>query len=101
MLNYLTEQIRKCRAKAKDCAQKAAAQTDSKLKQDLLNLEGYWLSVARSYAYHEQKSDLSEQTKRIDATTNILSMFVMLATRTGSTTPAWAFTKATCRERAR
>ncbi|MGC2077632.1 MAG: hypothetical protein WA728_16680 [Xanthobacteraceae bacterium] len=71
MLNYLSEEIRKCRVKAKDCARKAAAQTDPKQKKHLLNLEEHWLSVARSYAYHEQKSDLSDEAKRIDATTNM------------------------------
>jgi hypothetical protein len=71
MLNYLSEEIRECRIKAKDCARKAAAQTDPKLKKDLLNLEEHWLSVARSYAYHEQKSDLLDEAKRIDATANM------------------------------
>jgi hypothetical protein len=46
---YLAEKIRKCVVKAKDCAQKAATQTDPKLKQDFLKLEEHWLSVARSY----------------------------------------------------
>jgi hypothetical protein len=44
MLAYLTEEIRKCLEKAKDCAGKAATQTDPKLKQDFLNLEAHWLS---------------------------------------------------------
>jgi hypothetical protein len=63
MLNYLSEEIRKCRAKAEDCARKAAAETDPKLKRDLLNLEKHWLSVARSYAYHERQSDHSDETR--------------------------------------
>jgi hypothetical protein len=66
MLNYLSEEIRKCRRKAEDCAQKAAAQTDPKLKQDLLNIGEHWLVLARSYAFHDRQADLSEQTKRID-----------------------------------
>jgi hypothetical protein len=45
---YLAEEIRKCVVKAKDCAQKAATQTDP-IKQDFLKLEDHWLSVARSY----------------------------------------------------
>jgi hypothetical protein len=49
MLAYLTEEIRKCHEKAKDCAGKAATQTDPKLKQDFLSLEEHWLLVARSY----------------------------------------------------
>jgi hypothetical protein len=70
MLNYLSEEIHKCRRKAEDCARKAAAQTDPKLKKHLLNLEEHWLSVARRYAYHEQKSDLSVEAKCTDATAN-------------------------------
>jgi hypothetical protein len=61
MPNYLSEEIRKCRLKARDCAHKAAAQTDPKFKKHLLNLEEHWLSVARSYAYHERQLDLSEE----------------------------------------
>jgi hypothetical protein len=57
MLNYLSGEIRKCRRKAEDCAQKAAVQTDPKFKKHLLNLEEHWLSVARSYAYHERQAD--------------------------------------------
>ena len=54
VLNYLSEEIRKCRLKAEDCARKAAAQTDLKLKKHLLNLEEHWLFLARTYAYHER-----------------------------------------------
>ena len=71
MLSYLSGEIRKCRRKAEDCAQKAAVQTDPEFKKHLLNLEEHWLLVARSYAYHEQKSDFSDEAKRIDATTNM------------------------------
>jgi hypothetical protein len=50
MFAYLNQEIKKCLVKARDCAQKAADQTDPKLKQDLLKLEEHWLSVARSYS---------------------------------------------------
>jgi hypothetical protein len=66
MSSYLSEEIRKCRLKAKDCARKAAAQTDPKFKKHLLNLEEHWLFVARSYAYHDRQSDLSDGAKSID-----------------------------------
>jgi len=59
--------MRKCRLKAKDCARKAAAQIDPKLKQDFLNLEEHWLFMAHSYAYHERQSDLSDEAKPVDA----------------------------------
>jgi len=67
MSNYLSEEIRKCRRRAKDCAQQAAAQIDPKLMQELLNMEEHWLFLARSYAFHERQSDLSGEVKRIDA----------------------------------
>jgi hypothetical protein len=50
MLAYLTEEIRKSLVKAKDCARKAADQTDPKLRREMLKLEEHWLSVARSYS---------------------------------------------------
>jgi hypothetical protein len=67
MPNYLSDEIRKCRRKAEDCAHQAAAQNDPKLKQDYLKLEESWLFLARSYAYHERQSDLAEKANRIDA----------------------------------
>jgi hypothetical protein len=48
MLNNLSEKIRECYHNAEDCAQKAAAQTDSQLKQDFLDSEDRWLLLARS-----------------------------------------------------
>ena len=67
MSSYLSEQIRKCRRKAEDCAQRAAAQTDPKLKQDFLDLKESWLLLARTFAYHERQSDSPEKAKRIEA----------------------------------
>jgi hypothetical protein len=60
MSNFLGEAVRRCRRKAEQCAQKAATQTDRKLKQDFLDLKESWLFLARSFAYHERPSDLSE-----------------------------------------
>lgn len=67
MPNYLSDEIRKCRRKAEDCAHQAAAQNDPRLKQDFLKLEESWLLIARSYAYHERQSDHAEKAKGIDA----------------------------------
>jgi hypothetical protein len=67
MPNYLSDEIRKCRLKAEDCAHQTAAQNDPKIKQDYLKLEESWLLLARSYAYHERQSDLAEKAKAIDA----------------------------------
>jgi hypothetical protein len=60
MLPFLTEEIRKCLVKAKDCARKAADQTDPKLKQDLLKLKEHWLSVARKRLSHDIGDQLVE-----------------------------------------
>jgi hypothetical protein len=65
MLNKLSEQIRKCLEHAEDCARNAAAQADgSTLKQDFLNLEKNWRSLARSLELDEQPTDLTKGSKR-------------------------------------
>jgi hypothetical protein len=51
VLNNLNEDIRKCYRHAEGCALKAAAQTDPKAKQDFLDLEQRWLSLARSFEF--------------------------------------------------
>jgi hypothetical protein len=57
VLNNLSGDIRECLQHAEDCARKAAGQTDPKVKQDFLNLEQRWLSLARSYEFTERISD--------------------------------------------
>jgi hypothetical protein len=64
VLNNLSGDIRECLQHAEDCARKAAAQADPKVKQDFLDLEQRWLSLARSYEFTEQISDFSGETKR-------------------------------------
>ena len=64
MLNNLSGDIRECLQHAEDCARKAAAQTDPKVKQDFLDLEQRWLSLARSYEFTERIGDFSNETKR-------------------------------------
>ncbi len=64
MLNKLSEQIRECLEYAEDCARKAAAQPDgSTLKQNFLNLENDWRSLARSFQFGEQLN-FTNETKR-------------------------------------
>jgi hypothetical protein len=58
VLNNLSEQIRECLQHAENCARKAAAQTDPKLKQDFFELEQRWLFLARSYEFTERLTDL-------------------------------------------
>jgi hypothetical protein len=64
MLNNLSEQVRECLQHAEDCARRAAAQTDAKVKRDFLDLERRWLSLARSYEFCERLGDFSGETKR-------------------------------------
>jgi hypothetical protein len=65
MLDKLSEQIRECLEHAEDCASKAAAQPDgSILKQDFLNLENNWRSLARSLQLGEQLTDFTNGSTR-------------------------------------
>jgi hypothetical protein len=64
MLNNLSEQIRKCLEHAEDCAHKAAAQTDQKLKQDFLDLERRWLVLVQSYEFTQRLGDFSDEAQR-------------------------------------
>ncbi len=65
MLDKLSEQFRECLEQAEDCARKAAAQPDgSTLKQDFLNLENDWRSLAQSFQFGEQLTDFTKETKR-------------------------------------
>jgi hypothetical protein len=64
MLNKLSEQIRECLEHAEDCAGKAAAQPyGSSLKQDFLNLEKNWQSLAQSIQLSERLVDFTNKTK--------------------------------------
>jgi hypothetical protein len=64
VLNNLSEQIRECLQHAEHCARQAAAQTNSKLKEDFLEMERRWLFLARSYEFTERLTDFSGETKR-------------------------------------
>jgi hypothetical protein len=64
MLSDLSAEIRECYRHAENCARKAAAQTDAKLKSDFLDLEQRWLFLARSYEFTNRLTDFSDETKR-------------------------------------
>jgi hypothetical protein len=51
VLHNLSENIRQCYRHAEDCARKD--QADPKAKQDFLDLEQRWLSLARSFEFSE------------------------------------------------
>ena len=64
MLNNLSEQVRQCHLHAEHCARQAGVQTDPKLKNNFLEMEGRWLMLARSYECAQQLADISDETKR-------------------------------------
>jgi hypothetical protein len=64
VLNNVSEQIRECYRHAEDCAQKAAAQTDQKLKADFLDLERRWLILARSYDFTERLNSFTKKSPK-------------------------------------
>ena len=64
MLNNLSVQVRECLQHAEHCARQAAAQTNSKLKEDFLEMERRWLFLARSYEFTERLGDFSDEAKR-------------------------------------
>jgi hypothetical protein len=64
MLNNLNEENREWRQQAAQCARQADAQTDPKVKQQFLELEQLWLTLARSYEFTESRADFSNETKR-------------------------------------
>ena len=69
MLNNLSEHIRECLRHAEDCGRKAAAQTDPTLKEDFLDMERRWLSLARSYELTEQLTYFSGKAAKREANT--------------------------------
>jgi hypothetical protein len=64
MLENVSELIRECRQHAKDCARKAAAVTDPKLKKEFLDMEQRWLRLVRSYEFTERLNDFSDRTAK-------------------------------------
>ena len=59
MPNRLSQELTDCYQHAGDCARQAAAQTDPKTKEDFLEIERRWMSLAR-----EILADFSDEKKR-------------------------------------
>jgi hypothetical protein len=59
MLNNLDEQVRQCYERAEVCAQRAAGNSDPRVKQDYLDLERRWLLLANSYEVSARLTDFS------------------------------------------
>jgi hypothetical protein len=64
MLSNLSEQIKECYAHAEECARRAATQTDPRLKQDFLDMEQRWLSLAKSYELSQRLGDFTESRRQ-------------------------------------
>jgi hypothetical protein len=64
MLENVSELIRECRQHAEDCARKAAASTDQRLKKEFLDMEQRWLFFVRSYEFTERLNDLSDERRK-------------------------------------
>ena len=63
VLINLGENIRECYQHAEECALKATAQPDLKIKQDFLDLEQRWLFLARSYEFTQRLTEFFDETK--------------------------------------
>ena len=60
----LTEEIAECYRRAHESRKQADCTPDPSLKQDFLDLERRWLSLARSYEFSEQLSNFTAEVKR-------------------------------------
>ena len=59
MLQKLTEEIAECYGHASHCRGRAKQALDPTIKQDLLEMEVRWLSLAHSYEFAEQLSNFT------------------------------------------
>ena len=70
MLEKFSDRVRECYERAAKAKAKANATTDPALKAELLNAEGRWLILARSYGFSESLEDFtranSEQRRTFD-----------------------------------
>jgi hypothetical protein len=55
----ISEQVRECRQYAEHCAQNAQNQSDPELRQNYLEMQNRWLSLACSYEFSERLEFLS------------------------------------------
>jgi hypothetical protein len=53
-------ELRECRQYAEHCALKAQIQSDPQLRQDFLEMQQRWLSLARCYEFSERLEFLSD-----------------------------------------
>ena len=61
----LRDEIRRCLQRAEDCARKAAAGSDPKIKADFLNKKRRWLASARNYEFAKRLTDETKQNDKL------------------------------------
>ncbi len=59
MFVSVSREASECRLYAEQCADRARLQSDPKLRQDFLDMEQRWLSLARCYEFPERLEYLS------------------------------------------
>jgi hypothetical protein len=65
MFVVLNQDARECRLRAEHCEDKAGLQSDPQLRQDFLEMQQRWLSLARSYEFLERLELLSAVEAKI------------------------------------
>jgi hypothetical protein len=64
MLQKLTKEIAECYEHASNSRQRAMQACDAVTKQDFLDMERRWLSLAHSYELAERMSDFTQTIRR-------------------------------------
>lgn len=66
-VDHLSEDIRECYQLAKECARRAKAEADPRVRQDFLDMERRWLFLARSYEFTRQLGGVAPSRASQDA----------------------------------
>jgi hypothetical protein len=64
MLQKLAEEIAECYQRASEARERAKRTGDQATKQDFVDMEGRWLSLAHSYEFAERLSGFTDEVKR-------------------------------------
>ena len=64
-MKNLSEAINQCLQRAGDCARKAAAESDPKIKADFLDTKRRWTALARNYEFAKRLTDGAKQNDKL------------------------------------
>jgi len=67
LLESLSDQVRECLRQAEDCVQRAASQTDPKLRRDYLIIGACWLKLSSELSKLADFSNLKRQGQQFTA----------------------------------